>query len=36
MIYTALTNRAMRVAYEAHMGQVDDLSGRKLGRKPRR
>ena len=23
MIYTALTNRAMRVAYEAHMGQVD-------------
>lgn len=23
MIYTALTNRAMRIAYEAHAGQVD-------------
>lgn len=23
MIYTALTNRAMRIAYEAHAGQID-------------
>lgn len=23
MVYTELTNRAMRIAYEAHTGQVD-------------